>query len=50
MSPEAWAGVKDTLEDRDSCTQLVDGKPEVVKGSEDCLYLSVHIPVKVGIS
>src|SRR5215471_19191015 len=40
--PQGWTGIRDATVMGSECTQLEVGKGgQVVKGSEDCLYLNV---------
>ncbi|XP_049765254.1 carboxylesterase 4A-like [Schistocerca cancellata] len=39
----SWEGVRDALEQSEMCMQPVSGVYHV--GSEDCLYLNVHVPM-----
>jgi para-nitrobenzyl esterase len=43
---EPWAGVRDALADPEPAPQ--GGPPGAVIGSEDCLYLNLHVPVTPG--
>lgn len=41
---ESWTGVKDALEYAPACIQPLEVDPNVIIGSEDCLYLNVFVP------
>lgn len=44
--PDAWTGVRDTLQYGNECPQSDYFSPKKI-GNEDCLYLNVFVPVGI---